>query len=557
VRLLIFHGYLLRGTGSNVYNAELVEALVRLGHEVHLLCQEPKPAELGFVDSFGTWENGKLEVVPIRRPASRGRCTVYRPDIKGLLPVYVYDTYEGFEVKTFNDLTDDELARYLDSNVAAVRDVVAHAHPDAGFANHAVMGPAILARALNDVPYAVKIHGSALEYTVKPFYQRFAPYASEGLVRAKAVLVGSRHTAESLWAAMPLEGLRERTFLGPPGVDVHTFSPRDAEGAALELHGLVRWLESAERTGFNAAAEEAIDILCDRRRDQPPSGDELAEVRALYDTHGIDAYAPHDLAEVDPRVHTVVCFVGKLIVSKGIDLLIAAWPLVLMRDPRARLVIVGFGTYREGIELLIRGLERADERLLMHLCRYGRELEGGPRDQLTYLRTFLEGLAGRHERYFAAAKKMRETIVFTGRLEHGELARLLPSAEEVIVPSMFPEAFGMVAAEAAASGAFPICAGHSGLAEVAGILGDSLPPSARELLTFERGMRAVEDLGYAMNEWLQLDERLRASTRAALVRTSEERFGWESVAETVLGASQGRTTRLEPVPGTVPFAPAG
>ena len=95
----------------------------------------------------------------------------------------------------------------------------------------------------------------------------------------------------------------------------------------------------------------------------------------------------------------------------------------------------------------------------MHVCRYGRALEGGPRDQLTYLRTFLESLAGRHERYFAAARKMRETIVFTGRLEHGELARLLPAAEEVIVPSMFPEAFGMVAAEGAAVGALPICAG--------------------------------------------------------------------------------------------------
>ena len=40
MRLLIFHGYLLRGTGSNVYNAELAEALARLGHEVHLLCQD-------------------------------------------------------------------------------------------------------------------------------------------------------------------------------------------------------------------------------------------------------------------------------------------------------------------------------------------------------------------------------------------------------------------------------------------------------------------------------------------------------------------------------------
>jgi glycosyltransferase involved in cell wall biosynthesis len=557
VRLLIFHGYLLRGTGSNVYNQELVEALVRLGHEVHLLCQEYNPAELGFVDSVGSWENGRLEVEGARRPAYKGRCTVYRPDIGGLLPVYVYDTYEGFEVKAFDDLTDAELERYISSNVAAVREVAALVEPDAGFANHAVMGPAILARALVDTPYAVKIHGSALEYTVKPHYQRFAPYASEGLVRARAVLVGSRHTAESLWAAMPLEGLRERTFLGPPGVDVHTFVPRDAKGAAEELRGLVRWLESAERTGFNAAAEEALDALTDRRRDRLPSGAELAEVRRLYDPQGIDAYAPHDLAEVDPRKHRIVCFVGKLIVSKGIDLLLAAWPLVLMKEPRARLVLVGFGTYREGIELLIRGLERADEDLLMHVCRHGREMEGGPRDQLTYLRTFLESITGRHERYFAAAKKMRETIVFTGRLEHGELARLLPAAEEVIVPSMFPEAFGMVAAEAAAAGALPICAAHSGLMEVAGILGERLPPAVRELLTFERGMRAVEDLGFAMNEWLQLDERLRSSARVALARTAADHFGWEAVAETVLSASQGRTTRLDPVPGAVPFAPAG
>ncbi len=555
MRLLIFHGWLLRGTGSNVYNAELAEALVRLGHEVHLLCQEYEPAQLGFVDSVGDWRGGRLDVKPVRQPAHSGRCTVYRPDIGGLLPVFVYDTYENFEVKTFNDLTDDELARYIDANVAAVRDVVELVEPDAGFANHAVMGPLILNRALDDTPYAVKIHGSDLEYTVKPHYQRFAPYASEGLVTAKAVLVGSRHTAESLWAAMPLEGLRERTFLGPPGVDVHTFLPREPDDAAAELRGLVRWLESAERTGFNAAAEDAIDTLCDPRRDHPPSAEELAEVRTLYDTRGIDAYAPHDLAEIDPRAHPVVCFVGKLIVSKGIDLLLAAWPLVLMKEPTARLVLVGFGTYREGIEILLRGLERADERLLMHVCRFGRELEGGPRDQLTYLRTFLEGLTGRHERYFAAAKKMRETIVFTGRLEHGELARLLPATDEVVVPSMFPEAFGMVAAEAAASGALPICAAHSGLAEVASILGERLPPTVRELLTFERGMRSVEDLGFTMNEWLQLDERLRSSARAALVRTSEEHFAWESVAETVMAASQGRTTRLEPVPGTVPFAP--
>jgi glycosyltransferase involved in cell wall biosynthesis len=125
-----------------------------------------------------------------------------------------------------------------------------------------------------------------------------------------------------------------------------------------------------------------------------------------------------------------------------------------------------------------------------------------------------------------------------------------------VVPSMFPEAFGMVAAEGAAVGALPICAAHSGLAEVTSILGEKLPARVRELLTFERGMRAVDDLARAMNEWLELDDRTRQSARSTLARTAADEFGWEAVAETVIAASQGRTTRLEPVPGTVPFSPA-
>ena len=33
MRVLIFHGYMLRGTGSNIYNANLAPALVRLGRD--------------------------------------------------------------------------------------------------------------------------------------------------------------------------------------------------------------------------------------------------------------------------------------------------------------------------------------------------------------------------------------------------------------------------------------------------------------------------------------------------------------------------------------------
>src|ERR1022692_4727347 len=93
VRILIFHGYLLGGTGSNVYNARLAEALVGLGHEVHLLSQDRHPQEHPFVDAVGDWDGGAPSVRPVHQGASDRpvRCPVYRPDIGGLLPVYVAD----------------------------------------------------------------------------------------------------------------------------------------------------------------------------------------------------------------------------------------------------------------------------------------------------------------------------------------------------------------------------------------------------------------------------------------------------------------------------------
>src|SRR5436190_394004 len=234
MRVLVFHGYLLRGTGSNVYNARLCAALARAGHTVDLLCQEPRPEELDFVDAVGTWEGGEaggVRITTLREPV---RVTVWRPDIGRLLPVYVADRYEGFEARTLLECSDAEVEAYVQANVDAVGDVCARARPDVALANHLVMGPAIVARGLGgDVPYAVKVHGSALEYVVKRDPQRFLPWAREGLAGANAVLVGSRHTGESLWAAMADPQLPACTRLGPPGVDVGDFRPRSDPAAEV------------------------------------------------------------------------------------------------------------------------------------------------------------------------------------------------------------------------------------------------------------------------------------------------------------------------------------
>src|SRR4051812_30946816 len=83
VRILIFHSYLLPGTGSNVYNPSLVAAPAKLRHEVPLLCQDRHAGELPFVDAVGRWENGELRVETIREPV---RVTAYLPDIGRTLP---------------------------------------------------------------------------------------------------------------------------------------------------------------------------------------------------------------------------------------------------------------------------------------------------------------------------------------------------------------------------------------------------------------------------------------------------------------------------------------
>jgi glycosyltransferase involved in cell wall biosynthesis len=453
MKILIFHGYMLRGTGSNIYNASLASALARLGHEVHLLCQDREV---------------RIEGVEI-----------HNPDIGGLLPVYVKDPYEGFEVKAFPELTEVELDRYLEANVAAVRAVAERVGGfDAALANHLVMGPAILARA--DVGrFAAKVHGSALEYTVKPNLERFGRYAEEGMNAASCVLVGSRHTAESLWAALPdLPALREKTRLGPPGVDTEAFRPAVA---------------AAGNTTFRS----------DRK--------------------------------------SLVVFVGKLIASKGVDLLIAAWPLVRAKHPEARLLIAGYGEYEAGLRRLLEALDRGHLEDAREVARLGRSLEGGEERPLPILVAFLaDPPAG----YAEAAAGLADSVELVGRLEHEEVAALLPQAEALVMPSTFPEAFGMVAVEAAACGALPISADHSGMREVSRRLAAALPADTGRLTSFAVREGAVAAIAERIDGWLALPEAQRGAARKALIETARRLWSWEGVALGAISASRGDLDRL-------------
>jgi glycosyltransferase involved in cell wall biosynthesis len=481
MRVLIFHGYLLHGTGSNVYNASLAQTLARMGHEVHLLCQDRHAAELPWVKD--------------------GSVTVHVPDIGGLLPVFVADRYEGFEVKTFPEMSDEEIERYIDANVAAVREVIeAVGEPDAALANHLIMGPVNLARA--GLRYALKVHGSDLSYTMRQDPERFVPYARDAIAGAAGVLVGSGHTAADLFATVRDPELPERTRLGPPGVDVHRFRPRSPDQAARALERVAKRL--AEEVGGGTGGEPGDSFA---RR-----GPEAAEALRRW-SHG------------SPRV----LFVGKLLVNKGVDLLAAAWPLIHQRHPRARLLFVGFGAYLPGLEALIDALGLGHIGTAWGVAARGRAYEGGEEGPLPILSGFLEPPP---EGYAEAAREAAGSIELAGRLEHDEVAEVMPAADAFVMPSTFPESFGMVPAEAAACGVPPVSADHSGMREVSLELADAV----------------VAEIAERVNGWLALDVTRRNEVGERLAARVTELWSWEAVARGVLAASAGELDGLPRVP---------
>ena len=411
MRILLWHGYLLGGTGSNVYTRSLAREWSRAGHDVVVLCQEPHPER---------HDVGSAQVV--------------RPDVGGLLPVFVIDRYEGYEVKLLQDCTRAELDDWVEANAAAVR---AALPADVAFCNHVLLGGAV--GEASGARYAVKAHGSELEYSMRgrPELER---WGRDVLAGASAVFVGSAHIREVLEDVC---GHVDRVHEVPPGVDIDEWRPRSRDAA---LAGLL--------------AEAARD----------PANPGNANER-LPDEGNVERLAAFLVGDA----HTVVYF-GKLLHNKGVHVLLDA-----MRDVDARTVVVGFGDYRAELEAL-----------------------APPR------------------------------TLFTGPLEHRHLVHLLALADATVVPSIFPEAFGMVAAEAAAAGSPPIVARHSGLAEIADGVEAEYPAHLRDLASFSTG--DARELSAKLLRLLALSPDDRRAVREGARRAAVERWSWAGVAQRLLDA---------------------
>ncbi|HEY8028386.1 MAG TPA: glycosyltransferase family 4 protein [Gaiellaceae bacterium] len=407
MRILIWHGYLLGGTGSNVYTRALAREWSNGGHDVTIVCQERHPER---------YDIGSARVVVPELPDR-------------LLPVFVLDRYDGLEARLLQDFTVEERERYVEANAAAVRELLP---ADLVFANHVLLGGPVAAA--SGARYAVKAHGSELEYSMRgrPELER---WGAEALAGADAIFVGSAHIRAVLEDVV---GHVDRVHEVPPGVDLDEFTPED------RLQAFARLIMEAE--------------------DDPQDGDER---------HPDPGNAAR-FEEAFARDVPTAVYVGKLIENKGVQVLFEA-----LRGLDVRAVVVGFGDYRAALEAM------------------------APPGTL-----------------------------FTGALEHRHLVHLLPLCDVSVVPSIFPEAFGMVAAEAAAAGLPPVLAAHSGLAEIAAGVGADYPPALSHLTSFPTG--DADALRGRLRELFALPAEERQALGLAARHAVERNWSWTRVAERLL-----------------------
>jgi glycosyltransferase involved in cell wall biosynthesis len=410
VRILLWHGYLLGGTGSNVYTRSLAREWSLAGHDVAVVCQERRPQR---------YDLGSASVVVPELP-------------ERLLPVFVLDRYEGLEARLLVDFSPTECEAYVRANAAALREL---GSADLVFANHVLLGGPV--GAASGMRFRVKAHGSELEYAMRG-RSDLARWGAETLAGAEVVYAGSVHIRDVLEEVV---GHVDRVEIVPPGVDVEEFRPQPREQALAAL------LEEASADPPNPG---------NREERHPDDGN--AERFARF------------FAEERP---TIVYF-GKLMENKGVHILLEA-----LSGLDARVVVVGFGDFRARLEEL------------------------APPGTL-----------------------------FTGQLEHRHLRHLLPLCDVAVVPSIFPEAFGMVAAEAAAAGVLPVVSAHSGLAEIAAGIGEEVGPEAAALLSFPAGEAAA--LRERLGALLALPGERRRELGITARRAVERRWSWKVVAACLL-----------------------
>lgn len=528
MHLVIVHGYLLGGTGSNVYTANIAKSWKQQGHAVTVVCQDPFADRLDFVDEFivGT------EKIPSSAPKA-GTLRVVVPDISGLLLVYWYDLYEGYEVKTMVNCSLEEIEANIEGTAAGLKKVIAQG-VDRILANHAILSPVITKRATEGtgIPFDVKIHGSSIIFSVKN-RQELRRYAVEGIKNCRKLIVGAKYMAGFVEETFELEkeemGLVGKTVIIPPGMDPEVF----------QLGGSVKERQEAFLTSVkdfikrkpNGRRADKISLPDKNNFIERDLNKALEQVVESYDLRAPDS----DLCErwiPFEEDEPIICFFGKFQDTKGVGEILMAFPTILEKIPKARLLLIGYGGNREHLEGMLAAMVQRNFEAFKAFAGAGKFVDMPPDA----------------EKFFRQIPPGRVTM--TGLLDHPQLKEILPLCSVTISASKALESFGMVSVEAMSAGVLPLCHDHTGISEVIQAVKE-VDPELGEVMRMEirpgglhgvaDGAYLVEHLPYKVERALRFlypdgfaDHTTRRQVSAKLREIAVAKFSWEVICKKIL-----------------------
>ena len=532
MRVILIHGYFLKGTGSNLFVKNVCRELCRLGHEVSLVCQEENAEDLDFIGEVYSFspDNSRCELIHKKDTPYDGECRMYQPNLNGFLPVYVYDEYEGYTVKELKSCTREEIESYLSCNVKAL-DCLAEklGHADLLWTNHTIMQPVYGARSqLRKIckKHVITVHGSCLNFAVreKELLQGYAWEAMAGAETIAFVSEFSKVEFQNFFRFYP--DIEKKGIVISGGVDLDNFAPLPEGKSKNQIMSPLLAKLKAE--------EDAGAIFANGGESSWKTDPDVAE----------------KLGRIDFEKEQIVLYYGKYLWTKGIQNLLAAVPLIMQcRDKAAHFVLVGYGSSRAYLEAMVEALDEGRRSEYLKLLKHPERFHAGI-DPAAAL--FVRGLVRRLETdkkfaedYFSTARgNVRKAVTFTGFLGHEDLRTLIACADVTVAPSIFPEAFGLVGLEALASGIVPVLSNHSGYGEVirnyVEIFSEHFDKTKMYPLYPDQDMvlRMANNICVLLSGYEKMNEAQRNSVRQRARKISEDLYSWESVVRKYLRCAE-------------------
>ncbi|MCX7831618.1 MAG: glycosyltransferase family 4 protein [Actinobacteria bacterium] len=536
--VFIFYGYFLKGTGSAIYARELTRALNKEGIDVFLFSQEEKVDSLDFIErSFIIdLDEGRIEEVHRNSTPYNGKTLHFKHDLKGFLPLYVYDSYPDYKVvKTFSDLKEKELEFYASCLRDSVKIVLDNfsVEPKAVLYHHLFPLPYALSSIFRnyDVKKAAVYHGSDLNFAIRKSQLAKSKFLeSLNDIDLIVTLTEAGHKEVKSY----LNYLKDTKIdVVHPGIDFNLFHPRASKKEALsEFHKL---FSSFEVDAFyRSERERLLDSLL-----YVNDYDSLKKI--FIDIEKIEAIKmpDGDLTKYLEKIEAppLILFAGKYLWTKGIPCLLFAMPYVWKEFCDANLIIVGYGSSRGfleklRIELSSGNLEGAARMVLSH-----KELDPGSKEEVLYDVPVVFSKKLLEERFrldylsLTDFGKFRTQIRFFGYLDHLRLAPLMSAADVFVAPSIFKESFGLVLVEASASGTIPIGSCHSGFKDILTGISDEFESLSE--ICVELNDNFIENLASSIINSIKV-KKTHPRLKQELYSWTKNNYSWESSARKLI-----------------------